>query len=176
MLDVAAVIGPSIRDDRLAFSPGQTTMNSRIPALRCSLSGESSRSSRIISPYFLLVLLGVLIGASGAALAASLTEMAELLAHPEQYDHQVVTVSGQVTNIQLATNREGNPAYGFLLKSEGGTLKVVALGKSHVRDGDYVIVEGVFTRLRQVGRTVVYNEIRAKSVQSMSSLNPDLIG
>jgi hypothetical protein len=108
--------------------------------------------------------------------AAVLTEVTELLAHPDQYDHQMVAVSGKVANFQLATNREGRPAYGFLLQSTAGTVKVVGLGKAEVREGDYVIVEGIFSRLRQAGRTIVYNEIKATSVQSMTRINPDLVG
>ncbi len=43
--------------------------------------------------------------------AAGIIEIAELLAHPEQYDHQDVMVTGKVMNVQLATNRQGQPAY-----------------------------------------------------------------
>lgn len=109
-------------------------------------------------------------------LASGLIEIAELLAHPEQYDHQDVVVTGKVMNVQLATNRQGQPAYGFLLQDHAGTLKVVSLGQLEVREGDQVIVEGVFSRLRQVGRTIVYNEIKAISVKPMTRLNPDLVG
>jgi hypothetical protein len=103
-------------------------------------------------------------------------EIAELLAHPEQYDHQDVVVAGKVTNVQLATNRQGQPAYGFLLQDQAGTLKVVSLGQAEVHEGDQVIVEGVFSRLRQSGRTIVYNEIKALSVKPLNRLNPDLVG
>lgn len=108
--------------------------------------------------------------------AAGLLEIAELLAHPEHYDHQDVVVSGAVTNVQLATNRQGQPAYGFLLKDQAGTLKVISLGQAEVHEGDQVIVEGVFSRLRQVGRSIVYNEIKALSVKPLNRLNPDLVG
>jgi len=108
--------------------------------------------------------------------ASSLTEIAELLAHPEQYDHQDVVVAGKVTNVQLATNRQGQPAYGFLLQDQAGTLKVISLGQLEVREGDFVIVEGVFSRLRQVGRVIVYNEIKALSVKPLNRLDPDLVG
>lgn len=111
-----------------------------------------------------------------AANASSLTEIAELLAHPEQYDHQDVVVAGKVTNVQLATNRQGQPAYGFLLQDQAGTLKVISLGQLEVREGDFVIVEGVFSRLRQVGRVIVYNEIKALSVKPLNRLDPDLVG
>ncbi|MBX9657523.1 MAG: cytochrome c maturation protein CcmE [Nitrospiraceae bacterium] len=108
--------------------------------------------------------------------AAGLLEISELLAHPEQYDHQDVVVSGAVTNVQLATNRQGQPAYGFLLKDQAGTLKVISLGQADIHEGDQVIVEGVFSRLRQVGRSIVYNEIKALSVKPLNRLNPDLVG
>ena len=112
----------------------------------------------------------------GPLSAAALVEVTELLAHPDHYDHQVVTVSGRVTSFQLATNRDGQPAFGFLLQDTAGTVKVVGLGKSDVREGDYVVVEGIFSRLRQAGRAIVYNEIKATSVQSMARMNPDLVG
>lgn len=108
--------------------------------------------------------------------AAGLVEVTELLAHPDHYNHQVVTVSGRVSSFQLATNRDGQPAFGFLLQDTAGTVKVVGLGKADVREGDYVVVEGIFSRLRQAGRAIVYNEIKATSVQSMAKMNPDLVG
>lgn len=108
--------------------------------------------------------------------ASSLLEITELLTHPEQYDRQEVVVTGQVTNVQLATNRQGQPAYGFLLKDQAGTLKIISLGQVEVREGDQVIVEGVFSRLRQAGRTIIYNEIKALSIKPINRLNPDLVG
>ena len=108
--------------------------------------------------------------------ASAMVEVTELLAHPDHYDHQAVIVSGRVTSFQLATNRDGHPAFGFLLQDSAGTVKVVGLGKADVREGDYVVVEGVFSRLRQAGRAIVYNEIKATSVQSMARMNPDLVG
>jgi DNA polymerase III alpha subunit len=108
--------------------------------------------------------------------ASSLLEITELLTHPEQYDRQEVVVTGQVTNVQLATNRQGQPAYGFLLKDQAGTLKIISLGQIEVHEGDQVIVEGVFSRLRQAGRTIIYNEITALSIKPINRLNPDLVG
>ena len=116
------------------------------------------------------------LGSASPVAAASLIEIAELLAHPELYDHQDVVVTGKVMNVQLATNRQGQPAYGFLLQDHAGTLKVVSLGQVEVHEGDQVIVEGVFSRLRQVGRTIVYNEIKALSVKPLTRLNPDFVG
>ncbi|MCP9440824.1 MAG: hypothetical protein NNA20_12765 [Nitrospira sp.] len=110
------------------------------------------------------------------AWAGTLTEIAELLAHPEQYDRQEITVTGKVTNVQIATNKQGQLAYGFLLQDPAGTIKVISLGKPDVREGDLVIVHGTFSRLRQVGRAVVYNEIKALSVQPLNKFDPELVG
>ncbi|MEK7237590.1 MAG: hypothetical protein AAB242_13250 [Nitrospirota bacterium] len=131
---------------------------------------QTSRFLILVLPLFALISLPLL------AHASSLLEITELLTHPEQYDRQEVVVTGQVTNVQLATNRQGQPAYGFLLKDQAGTLKVISLGQIEVREGDQVIVEGVFSRLRQAGRTIIYNEIKALSIKPMNRLNPDLVG
>jgi len=106
----------------------------------------------------------------------SFTKFRDLLSHADQYDKQVVVVVGKVTGLQVATNRQGQLAYGFLLNDAKGSVKVVGLGKAEVHDGEQVIVEGVFSRLRQVGRAVVYNEIKASSIRALDRLNPDLVG
>ena len=130
---------------------------------------------RIVLLFVALMFVGWAV--PGLSLSASaMVEVTELLAHPDHYDHQAVTVSGRVTSFQLATNRDGQPAFGFLLQDTAGTVKVVGLGKADVREGDYVVVEGIFSRLRQAGRAIVYNEIKATSVQSMSRMNPDFVG
>ncbi len=125
---------------------------------------------------FFLALPVLLVTLSATGVSANLLEIAELLAHPEQYDRQEIVVTGQVSNLQLATNRQGQPAYGFLLKDQAGTLKVISLGQAEVREGEQVIVEGVFSRLRQAGRTIIYNEIKATSIKPINRLNPDLVG
>lgn len=137
--------------------------------------GLPSRMKRIGLVFATLALLGWSMPALSLS-ASAMVEVTELLAHPDHYDHQAVTVSGRVTSFQLATNRDGHPAFGFLLQDSAGTVKVVGLGKADVREGDYVVVEGIFSRLRQAGRAIVYNEIKATSVQSMARMNPDLVG
>jgi len=126
-----------------------------------------------------LMLLIVTAGFNGwvpALHAGDILEMTDLLAHPEQYDKQTVSVVGEVSNLQLATTRDGQNAYGFLLKSGKGTVKVLGLGKTRVRDGEQVVVEGIFNRLRQGGRTAVLNEIKAELVRPLAQLTPDFVG
>lgn len=142
-------------------------LSSMQPPIRRS---QLSRLRSLALALFVLIVLPVSAHASG------LLEITELLSHPEQYDRQEVVVTGQVTNVQLATNRQGQPAYGFLLKDAAGTLKIISLGQVEVREGDQVIVEGIFARLRQAGRTIIYNEIKAISIKPLHRLNPDLVG
>jgi cytochrome c-type biogenesis protein CcmE len=137
------------------------------------LSVKQARASVLLIALLLLL---ASISAPMLTHASGLLEITELLTHPEQYDRQEVVVTGQVTNVQLATNREGQPAYGFLLKDQAGILKIISLGQIEVREGDQVIVEGVFSRLRQAGRTIIYNEIKALSIKPLNRLNPDLVG
>lgn len=128
---------------------------------------------------FLAFLLLVAIGFAGLASplrADGILEMSDLLAHPDQYDKQSVSVVGEVANLQTATTRDGQSAYGFLLKSGGGTVKVIGIGRTTVHDGEQVVVEGVFNRLRQSGRTAVLNEIKAELVRPLARLNPDFVG
>lgn len=138
-----------------------------------SIQPQIQRISRVLTLVLPLI---TFITIPGLLLASGLQEITEILSHPEQYDRQEVIVTGQVTNVQLATNREGQPAYGFLLKSQAGTLKVISLGQAEVREGDQVIVEGVFSHHRQSGRTIIYNEIKALSIKPLNRLNPDLVG
>jgi len=107
---------------------------------------------------------------------AGMVEVADLVTHPDQYDKQMVIVVGRVTSIQTAENRQGQAAYGFLLKDTNGTVKVIGLGKTDVHEGEQVIVEGVFSRLRQAGRAIVYNEIKANSIRPIDRLHPDFVG
>jgi len=123
-----------------------------------------------------VLLLAGIISGSSLVHADGMLKMADLLAHPDQYDKQTVAVVGQVTNLQIATTRDGQDLYGFLLKSAGGAVKVVGLGRTAVRDGEQVVVEGTFNRMRQGGRTAVLNEIKAEVVRPLAQLNPDLVG
>lgn len=124
-----------------------------------------------------VLLLAVLVlGGTPVLQADGMLEMSDLLAHADQYDKQSVSVVGEVSNLQTATTRDGQPVYGFLLKSGGGTVKVTGLGRTALRSGEQVVVEGTFFRMRQVGRTAVLNEIRAELVRPLARLTPDFVG
>ncbi|WP_447983421.1 hypothetical protein [Nitrospira sp. Nam74] len=126
--------------------------------------------------FLMIVGLLSLIPLAPCPAGAGMVEVADLVTHPDQYDKQMVIVVGRVTSIQTAENRQGQSAYGFLLKDANGTVKVIGLGKTDIHEGEQVIVEGVFTRLRQAGRAIVYNEIKANTIRPIDRLHPDFVG
>jgi hypothetical protein len=105
---------------------------------------------------------------------AELMELTEVIAHPQHYDRKEVVVMGQAINVQPITDKQGHPAYQFLLKDNAGTLKVIS--RLPVQEGDQVIVEGTFTRRRQGGRIAVYNEVSAVVVRPLNQFDADLVG
>ena len=105
---------------------------------------------------------------------ANLLEMADLMAHPEVYDHKAVVVIGLVKDVQLVIDQKGEPTFKFLLADSVGILKVTS--KIQVQNGDQVIVEGMFTRRRQGGRLTVYNEVNAFTIRPLNQFNSDLVG
>ncbi len=105
---------------------------------------------------------------------ANLLEMADLMAHPEVYDHKAVVVIGLVKDVQLVIDQKGEPTFKFLLADSVGTLKVTS--RIQVQNGDQIIVEGMFTRRRQGGRLTVYNEVNAFTIRPLNQFNSDLVG
>jgi hypothetical protein len=145
---------------------------SRVPLKNVQLP----RAGLLTTAAGLLVATVILLSTQTSSLAGEMLDIADLLARAEEYDKQMVVVVGRVANVQTATTRQGQSGYGFLLEDHSGTVKVVGLGKLEVHDGEQVIVEGVFSRLRQTGRAIVYNEIKATVIRPMDRLNPDLVG
>ena len=125
-----------------------------------------------------MLLAFLLLAVCGAAplWASGMLEIAELVSAPAQYDQQKVAVVGHVSNLTTAKNRKGQTFYGFLLKDTDGTVKVLGPGKAPVREGEYIMVEGIFRRLRQFGRAGRYNEIKPTLIRTLARLHPDLVG
>jgi hypothetical protein len=122
----------------------------------------------------LLMVFGLVSFLIPRAVGAELLELAEVIAHPQHYDRKEVVVMGQVKNVQPITDKQGHPAFQFLLKDNAGTLKVIS--RVAIQEGDQVIVEGTFTRRRQGGRIAVYNEVHAIVVRPLNEFDADLVG
>jgi cytochrome c-type biogenesis protein CcmE len=126
---------------------------------------------RVPLAFFLVLFVPLLFVSRGNA---DLLEMADLMAHPEVYDHKTVVVIGLVRDVQLVMDQKGEPTFKFLLADDDGALKVTS--RIQVQNGDQVIVEGTFTRRRQGGRLTVYNEVNAFTIRPLNQFNSDLIG
>jgi hypothetical protein len=122
----------------------------------------------------ILMVLGFLSLLLSAPAIAEMLELAEVIAHPQHYDRKEVVVMGQVNAVQPITDKQGQPAFQFLLKDNAGTLKVIS--RVPVQEGDQVVVEGTFTRRRQGGRIAVYNEVSAIVVRPLNQFDADLVG
>jgi hypothetical protein len=109
-----------------------------------------------------------------AHVGAEMVELTEVIAHPQHYDRKEVVVMGQVNAVQPITDKQGQPAFQFLLRDNAGTLKVIS--RVPVDEGDQVIVEGTFTRRRQGGRIAVYNEVNAIVIRPLNQFYADLVG
>jgi hypothetical protein len=101
-------------------------------------------------------------------------EMADLMAHPEQYDRKEVVVVGTVHHVEPVVDKQGHPAFKFLLGDGVGTLRVIS--RAEVTEGEQVIVEGTFSRRRQSGRLPVYSEVSANYVRPLNAFTPELVG
>lgn len=133
--------------------------------------GLEGRAARLVAG--ILLLLGLTPAVSGAG---GMLELAELVSHPEQYDRQMVAVTGQVSDLRAGKDREGRDVYGFLLREGESLVKVFGVGRTPVREGEHIVVEGVFHRLRGAGRAATYNQIKATLIRSLERLHPDLVG
>lgn len=103
-----------------------------------------------------VVLLGVL--TAGLPLAASAAAIAQITAHPQTYDGQVVTVSGTVNDLRARISRKGNPYETFTV-CESSCVHVFTFGQPPLRDGERVSVTGTFAAVKHVGRYTFHNEI-----------------
>jgi hypothetical protein len=96
-----------------------------------------------------------------------LVSITTLLANPDRYDGQVVTVSGAVSAYRERVSRAGNPYTTFRLEEGRSSVAVFAWGHQGLRDGLRVRVTGVFQKVRRVGRYVFYNEIEAQRIERL---------
>ncbi len=143
---------------------------------RPSRPGDPARD---LSSFLGTALTALLLAACWNAVAVSASGMvaiAELLAEPERYDKTVIAVVGHVAGLNDTTDRKGQPVYAFLLTEGNTSVKVVGYGRAPVHNGQYVMVEGTFRRLRQVRRTVVGHRIKVSLIRPLDHLHPDLVG
>jgi hypothetical protein len=110
-----------------------------------------------ISACAILVLVAVTLAQAAPA------SVAAILANPDRFDRQPVTISGTITNVRETVSRRGNPYYTFDLSDGTQAIRVFSFGAAPCRSGA-ATVEGTFDRVKRVGRYTFYNEVSAAQV------------
>ncbi len=124
----------------------------------------------------LAVLVGIVLWFPLVLQASGMLEIAELLSHAEHYNKQKVAVVGEVTKVRSAQTKKGQHVYGFLLEDGNSTVKVVGFGKPTVREGEQVMVEGIFRHYGRPTGAPLSTEIKAELIRPLDRLHPDLVG
>jgi hypothetical protein len=100
-----------------------------------------------------------LAGAGPAAISPS-----ELLADPDRFDGQTVTLQGTVEKFREGVSPDGAPYFKFRLSDEQTAVRVFSFGRSPCRSGMQATVDGVFEKVNRFGPRTHYNEVAATRV------------
>ena len=100
---------------------------------------------------------------SPVAVYALVTTPGEILANPDRFDGQVVTIEGTMSKLRQRVSRRGNPYYTFDLSDGKQAIRVFSFGRSPCRSGA-VMVEGAFDKVKRERQYVFHNEVNASRV------------
>jgi DNA polymerase III alpha subunit len=92
---------------------------------------------------------------------AQVQTVSEILNHPDKYHLKTVLVKGEVLDVKHKVSKRGNPYIVFVLSDGKKSLNVFTFGTPEINVGDKVKVEGIFYKVKYVGRYTFYNEIDA---------------
>ena len=99
-----------------------------------------------------------------AAALALQTSPAEILGNPDRFDGQIVMVTGTLTNFRPTVSQRGNAYFTFDLSDGRQSITIFKFGESACRAGASVTVEGLFQKVKQVGRYTFRNQIDAAKI------------
>jgi hypothetical protein len=88
----------------------------------------------------------------------------ELLANPDRFDGQAVTLQGTVEKFREKVSPDGAPYFKFRLSDEQTAVRVFSFGRSPCRNGMQATVDGTFERVNRLGRHTHYHEVTATRV------------
>jgi hypothetical protein len=114
-------------------------------------------------PRTLLTTLCLLALASSASAQVVNASPSEILANPDRFDSQPVTIRGTITNLEERVSRAGNPYYTLDLSDGKQAIRVFSFGTAPCRAGA-ATVEGSFAKVKRQGRYTFYNEVTATRV------------
>lgn len=97
------------------------------------------------------------------AIASTPITTDKLIDKAKDFDGKTVTVSGKVADYIEKTSKKGNPYITFKLKGVKQSASVYLRGRLQkaVKNGDAVLVTGMFRREKKVGEMTFRNEIDA---------------
>jgi hypothetical protein len=99
---------------------------------------------------------------SGATYEA-VTTPSEILANPDRFDGQIVTIEGTMIDLKQRVTRFGDPLYKFYLSDGKLAIRVISLGSPPCQSGA-VTVEGTFAKIKRGRLSVSYNVVSASRV------------
>jgi len=92
---------------------------------------------------------------------AQVLTISEIINNPDRYHLKTVKVKGEVLDVKHKISRKGNEYTVFVLSDGSAGIKVFTFGSPQINVEDKVKVEGVFYKVKYVGRYTFYNEIDA---------------
>lgn len=116
------------------------------------------------------VLTGLCGALTGLALLALATagpaaiSPSELLAAPDRFDGQAVTLQGTVEKFRERVAPDGALYFKFRLSDKQNGVRVFSFGRSPCRNGMQATVDGVFEKVNRLGPRTHYNEVAATRV------------
>ncbi|MBO8144203.1 MAG: hypothetical protein H0Z16_06450 [Thermodesulfobacterium sp.] len=87
--------------------------------------------------------------------------ISDILDHPDKYHLKTVQVKGKVLDVKHKVSKKGNEYTVFVLSDGKASIKVFTFGTPEINIGDVVKVEGIFYKVKHVGKYTFYNEIDA---------------
>jgi RecJ-like exonuclease len=92
---------------------------------------------------------------------AQVLTVSEIINNPDKYHLKTVQVKGEVLDVKHKVSKRGNEYTVFVLSDGKKSLNVFTFGTPEINVGDKVKVEGIFYKVKYVGRYTFYNEIDA---------------
>lgn len=87
-----------------------------------------------------------------------------ILAEPDRFDAQPVTLHGTVTNFQERRSARGNAYFVFDLSDGTRAIRVFSFGTSDCKTGSTATVEGRFFKVKEQGQYKFYDQVDATTV------------
>ena len=122
--------------------------------------------SRLRSVESALVLVALILAGATPALAgeANAITTRDLLAAPDKWHGRPVILSGTATRLEPRTSQRRNPYFTFRLADHEGGVTVFSYGTPELREGQRVQIEGIFLKVKRVGKHTFQNQVDATRI------------